>query len=166
MERAAQAIPGRFSHIPWTDSPGDFIHAADVGILLSRTESFGLVLAEFLHSGLPTLCTDVGLARMHPEFFRIIPVDSTAEEIALEMKAELLNLVRYERAESVGSTIEDLYGAKAFVSRWEDYLVSIAPPPPRTPLGDDDGEELRLGRRHPDRGGKPGPHRGPDRRSP
>lgn len=44
----------------WVDNPNDFMSLFDVGMLLSRWEGLGLVLLEYMLSGVPIIATNVG----------------------------------------------------------------------------------------------------------
>lgn len=44
----------------WVDNPIEYIKLLDVGLLLSRWEGFGLVLPEYMNSGIPIVATRVG----------------------------------------------------------------------------------------------------------
>lgn len=44
----------------WVENPGDYIEKIDIGVLLSRWEGFGLVLAEYMMHKKPIVATNVG----------------------------------------------------------------------------------------------------------
>lgn len=130
---AETKIPGRFVRVPFTLAIGDYLHAADDGILLSHSEGFGLVLVEYLAAGLPTISTPVGFAKSHPECFRIVESAGNHQAVASTIIKDFDDPDRLTRTEAGTELVSREYSSEAFVMRWEDYFQSIAPPPPALP---------------------------------
>jgi N-acetyl-alpha-D-glucosaminyl L-malate synthase BshA len=60
---ADQGCADRIEHIGATDAPEQYLAQADLFLLASETESFGLVLLEAMSCGVPCVSTDVGGVR-------------------------------------------------------------------------------------------------------
>ena len=61
-EAARLGLNGRIVFLPWTDDPQSFYKTADLLLVPSRYEGYGLTLAESALSGCVALTTDVGIA--------------------------------------------------------------------------------------------------------
>jgi hypothetical protein len=108
---------------------GDVLAAADVLVVPSDYESFGLSLGEGLWAGIPVVSTEVGIARLGPGLTRPIPAGADGPTIAGAI------LAAHAAGPMPGSQAwarERLSPAR-FGREWGELIRSLAPAPARPP---------------------------------
>ena len=89
---------------------------ANCGIFTSKEETFGLVPLEILATGLPLLCTEVGILAEQKEFFQSIGVlyiteSTTVDEITA-------NLNKFDRELSV-KKLKELFNTSQIIKQYK-----------------------------------------------
>jgi glycosyltransferase involved in cell wall biosynthesis len=105
------------------------LHAADIGVLASRTESGPLVLAEYVAAGLPVVSTRVGnigqrLAELGVQGF--VPADNVgALASALDEVLDLTPEQRRSRGEAGRRLLGDAWDVRNVMSRWYEVYRDV-----------------------------------------
>lgn len=100
---------------------GDLYRAMDVCVFASRTEGFGLAIAEAWYCGVPVAATAVGIVAEHPDLVSLLTDDPNAEDLKFAVEKALSGSggpdVRAARA-----TVVERYSAARMVNDWRDYI--------------------------------------------
>lgn len=99
----------------------------DYLIVPSDYESFGYVIAEAWHLGVPVICTPVGVALDHPDLVQFVQPHPHGIDIANAVLTDEAHpeMVR-DRADRAKKVVADLYNSSRFGSEWTHYLASLA----------------------------------------
>jgi glycosyltransferase involved in cell wall biosynthesis len=124
---AAAACEPRLHLVGPDPDAGSVLAAFDILIVPSDYESFGLTIAEGLHSGVPTISTPVGIAKLTPGLTRPIPIRPTGEQLA----AAILDDQVYagetaSRVESAKVWAREHVSSARFGREWTDLITSLA----------------------------------------
>jgi glycosyltransferase involved in cell wall biosynthesis len=104
----------------------ELLSAADLFLSPSRTEGFGLSVAEAMLAGVPVVATPVGFLDHSPELARIVPTEADATTWADAIAADWQDAhARAMRAETARLAIQDRYGVETHVDRWAAYLHGL-----------------------------------------
>lgn len=108
LEKLAQGHK-KINFAKWTNNPIEYYEKADVFLVTSAYEGYGLTIAEALSTGLPVVSTDVGIAK---DFGAIISEAGTPEDIYRQ-----LSLV-FEKRPSNSKKI-------TYINSIDDYLPKL-----------------------------------------
>jgi len=101
---------------------GDVYRAMDLCVFASRTEGFGLAIAEAWACGTPVAATRVGVVAEHPELAILLPAEP--DLAALRLAAEKALAPGGEaRAQAAKATVEAAYSAEVMIRRWRGYIL-------------------------------------------
>jgi glycosyltransferase involved in cell wall biosynthesis len=104
----------------------DLFAASDLFVSTSRTEGFGISMAEAMLAGVPVIGTPVGILEDSPELARIVPVEADAREWAKAITLDWSDTEgRTRRAETAQCAIRERYGVETHVDRWAAYLHGL-----------------------------------------
>ena len=130
------------------DRSGDVLSALDVHLVASHYESFGLSLAEGLWLGVPTVSTEVGIAKLVPYLTELVATDAPGPELARAVLDAQRNATRrVERSQVWARAVLD---PRVFGQLWTKLLVrearqAAAGPVPRVWWGTpDQGKALKA----------------------
>src|SRR5262249_9682148 len=116
----------------------EFLPAADLFVLSSRSEGISLTLLEAMATGLPIVATDVGGNRevvLHGETGLLVPPQSP-QELAAAMQQLLSQPISAAHMGNAGrQRVEHEFDLRAVVSRYEELYLSLLRRKQRTPRG-------------------------------
>jgi glycosyltransferase involved in cell wall biosynthesis len=101
---------------------GDLFAAMDVCMFASRTEGFGLALAEAWYARVPVVATPVGIAAEHPDLVYGLPPEPTP--LALKLAVERALKGRGVDLNKARRTVVDRYSADRMVKDWRAYILA------------------------------------------
>ncbi|MGI9375313.1 MAG: glycosyltransferase [Tsuneonella suprasediminis] len=127
LMKNAGVTPGEIEWLGPQRNMATFYKSLDLFVMTSRSEGFGMVLAEALSHGVPCVSTDVGAAReIIAEFGKVVPVgDAIAVSDAVR---EILNLPASERtiqSQAAPKYIAANFSAEAVKRRFEAVLEQL-----------------------------------------
>jgi glycosyltransferase involved in cell wall biosynthesis len=103
---------------------GDIYAAMDVCVFASRSEGFGLAIAEAWYCRVPVVATRVGIVAEHPDLAVLLPDDPTADDLAGAVFQALSTVSQTKRIDLARQVIFEKYSASAMVNQWKSYLES------------------------------------------
>lgn len=122
----AKLVPGRFVRLPYTEQIDRIMIASDVLVLLSRYESFGMVIVQALHHGCRVLTTPVSIAG---ELLGDPAGEIAANLVSADATLELLVEKTRELAETpptpLSPVLQARYGAKNCADQFHEYLQYV-----------------------------------------
>ena len=119
LERAARTNP-RLHPVGADPAAGDCLGAADVLVVPSEYESFGLTIAEGIWAGVPVVTTPVGLAKLAPGSTHVVPADPTGLELADAV------IAAHEGGAAAGAeAIRPRLGPEGFGRAWSNLIVEM-----------------------------------------
>jgi len=101
---------------------GDLYAAMDVAMFASRTEGFGLALAEAWYAKVPVVATPVGVAAEHPDLVYGVPPEPTPLSLKLAVERALAG--RGVDLQKARRTVVDRYSAARMVDDWRAYILA------------------------------------------
>jgi glycosyltransferase involved in cell wall biosynthesis len=105
------------------------VASADVFVSVSRQESFGLAVLEAVTSGVPTVATNVGIAReiLEPAYARLLAPTAQPPEVSLALLDLLSRHSRArEAAREVAPGLSDRFSWRETVTRYS-HLLDLSP---------------------------------------
>jgi glycosyltransferase involved in cell wall biosynthesis len=122
-EIVSEGIESSVSCEPWTDTIAEYMASADVFVLASLHESYGLVLVEALATGTPVITTDVGCAQSvvkDGEHGIVIPVANEQkmyDALVRMYEDEALRVSAGERGRALGRQLAEVT-EEAYAKEW------------------------------------------------
>lgn len=126
--RDASLDPPRLRVVGPDPDAGSVLSAADVCVVPSLYESFGLTIAEAAWCGVPVVSTASGVAKLVPGLTRVVPVSAAGPTLAAAVLADHADAAgTARRAAAARAYARKHFAPAAFGRRWTDVLVSAAP---------------------------------------
>lgn len=113
--------------IPFINDPSTHIYEADVGVIPSRWEGFGLVAAEMRSSGLPILISDTpGLYNIFSKYDEVYSFKNGSKESLRKSLNSLLDDLSQNNFK-VKDLSEDfeIYNEQSFIKRYNDFYREL-----------------------------------------
>ena len=113
--------------VPFTNDPSEHIYNADVGVIPSRWEGFGLVAVEMRSSGLPLLISDTpGLYDIFSGYNGVFSFKSGSKDSLKNSLSLLLENLSNNKIiiKDLNSDFE-IYSEKSFINRYDDFYNNL-----------------------------------------
>jgi glycosyltransferase involved in cell wall biosynthesis len=102
---------------------GDLYRAMDVCLFASRTEGFGLVIAEAWTCGVPVVATNVGIAAEHPDLVQMLPDEPSEMDLKIAVEGVLHGKSAVD-LKKCAETVINSYSAERMIQNWRQYILS------------------------------------------
>jgi glycosyltransferase involved in cell wall biosynthesis len=101
---------------------GDVYRAMDLCVFASRSEGFGLAIAEAWACGTPVAATRVGVVAEHPDLAILLPDEPDVAALRLAVETALAPGGE-ARVHAAKATVECAYSADVMIRRWRGYIL-------------------------------------------
>ena len=112
---------------PFVDDCSKYIYDADIGIIPSRWEGFGLVAVEMRSSGMPILISGVpGLGSIFSKFDSVYTFKKESTESLKNSLKKLLNNLSKDKVKVKDINLDfEIYSEKSFIKRYDNKYKQI-----------------------------------------
>ena len=129
VDQAQRLAPCRFVPPEQAENIGDLYAAMDVCVFASRSEGFGLAIAEAWYAGVPVAATEVGIVAEHPDLVALLPQEPGLHDLRVALDQALQP--PQGRLSQARTLVADRYSDAVMVGQWRDYIrARLAAPKP------------------------------------